>query len=44
MLSRDLRRFELDSQPALDTLQFLADLALKHRVSPAADELAVREA
>ena len=40
VLSRDLRRFELDSPAALDTLQFLADLVLKHRVSPAADELA----
>ena len=40
VLSRDLRRLELDTPAALDALQFLADLVLKHQVSPTADEQA----
>jgi multiple sugar transport system substrate-binding protein len=40
VVSADLRRITLDAPPALDTLQFLADMADKHKVTPANEELA----
>lgn len=40
VVSRDLRRITLDEPAALDTLQFLADAVLRHRVSPTNEELA----
>jgi multiple sugar transport system substrate-binding protein len=40
VLSKDLRTIALDQPAALDTLQFIADLAVKFQAAPAADELA----
>jgi multiple sugar transport system substrate-binding protein len=39
VVSRDLRHITLDEPPALEALQFVADLAARHKVAPASDEL-----
>ena len=39
VVSKDLRRITLDESAALETLQFIADAALRHQVSPTNDEL-----
>ena len=39
VVSRDLRRITLDEAAALETLQFIADAALKHQVTPTSEEL-----